>query len=115
MGGAGGAQGYFKRFKRTFKVQSGGGTTITSVKYTVDFDVTGPNGTLFHYNRVLTENVANGSNIYEVSDQELPIAEQLIGTLPSQSNFSNISIKIEATNSNNQTATKIVNGTAVIL
>lgn len=36
LGGVGGAQSYFKRFKRTFKVQSGGGTTITSVKYTVD-------------------------------------------------------------------------------
>lgn len=85
------------------------------MKYTVDFDVTGPSGTLYHYNRVITENVANGSNIYEVSNQDLPIAEQLIGNLPTQSNFSNISIKIEATNSNNQTASKIVNGTAVIL
>lgn len=115
FGGSGGANGYFKTFKRTFKVQSGGNTTITSMKYTVDFDVTGPNGTLYHYNRVLTENVANGSNIYEVSNQDLPIAEQLIGNLPTQSNFSNISIKIEATNSNNQTASKIVNGTVALL
>lgn len=109
------ANGYFKTFKRTFKVQSGGNTTITSMKYTVDLDVTGPNGTLYHYNRVITENVANGSNIYEVSNLDLPIAEQLIGNLPNQSNFSNIFVKMEATNSNNQTATKIFNGTYIVL
>ena len=111
----GGFKGYFKTFKRTFKVQSGGNTTITSMKYTVDFDVTVPNGTLYHYNRVITENVANGSNIYEVSNQNLPIAEQLIGTFPNRSDISNIFVKMEATNSNNQTATKIFNGTYFVL
>lgn len=85
------------------------------MKYTVDFDVTVPNGTLYHYNRVITENVANGSNIYEVSNQNLPIAEQLIGTFPNRSDISNIFVKMEATNSNNQTATKIFNGTYFVL
>lgn len=107
---------YFKQFKRTFKVQSGGNSTITSVKYTVDFDVTSPNSsTNYHHQRVITENVANGSNTYEVQNQEYPIAEQLIGNIYNNGDIVNISIKMEATNSNNQTATKTFNGTRVIL
>ncbi len=85
------------------------------MKYTVDFDVTNASGVLYHYQRIITENVANGANIYEVQNQDLSIAEQLIGNAPSGSNFSNVLIKIEATNSNGQIGTKLVNGTAVVL
>lgn len=107
---------YYKTFKRTFKVQSGGNSTITGVKYTVDFDITSPNSsTNYHYQRVITENVANGSNTYEVQNQEYPISEQLIGDIYNNGDIVNISIKMEATNSNGQTATKIFNGTRVIL
>lgn len=123
IGGGGGEIGirlnnqiYFKTFKRTFKVQSGGSSVITAIKYTVDFDVTSPNSSEnYHYQRVINENVATSSNTYEVQDQPYPIAEQLIGKIYNNGDVVNISIKIEATNSNNQTATKIVNGTRVIL
>lgn len=113
--GPGNFQLNFKTFKRTFKVQSGGSSVITSIKYTVDFDVTNPNTSLnYHSQRVITENVATSSNTYEVQDQDLAIAETPVGNIYNNGDVNNISIKIEATNSNNQTATKIVNGTRVI-
>jgi len=115
--GVGSASVYHKTFNRTFKVVSGGSTTITKMKYTIDLDIVNGSGNVItHWQRVLNENVANGTNIYEVQGQSLPISEVLMASnLPSGMNFSNIVIKMEATNSNNATVEKTVTGTFVLL
>jgi len=114
--GVSNAQVYHKTFNRTFKVQSGGSTTITKMKYTIDFDVVNASGNvLFHYQRILNENVANGTNVYEVQNQNLALTEALIGNVPNGGNFSNIVVKIEATNSTNATTEKTVTGSIVVL
>lgn len=114
--GTGNAQGFLKTFKRTFKVQSGGNTTVTQMKYTIDFDVVnGSGGFLYHYQRVITENVANGTNTYEVQNQDLTIPETLVGNFPNNSNYNNLVIKMQATNSTGATAEKIANASMIIL
>lgn len=110
------ADGFFKTFKRTFKVQSGGNTTVTAMKYTIDFDVVnGSGGFLYHYTRVIDENVANGTNVYEVQDQGLTIPETLVGQFPNNSNFNNLIIKIKATNSTGATIEKVVPGNMIVI
>lgn len=110
------ADGFLKTFKRTFKVQSGGNTTVTAMKYTIDFDVVnGSGGFLYHYQRVIDENVANGTNVYEVQDQGLTIPETLIGQFPNNSNYNNLVIKIKATNSTGATIEKVANASMIVL
>lgn len=115
--GVGSANIFHKTFNRSFKVVSGGSTTITKMKYTIDVDIVNGSGNVIsHWQRVLTENVSNGTNTYEVQAQNLPISDLLmISNAPSGVNFSNIIIKMEATNSNNATTEKTVTGTAVVL
>ncbi|PWN59189.1 TraQ conjugal transfer family protein [Chryseobacterium oncorhynchi] len=115
--GVGSANIFHKTFKRTFKVVSGGSTTITKMKYTIDLDIVNGSGNVIgHWQRVLNENVSNGTNTYEVQDQNLSISDLLVySNAPSGVNFSNIVVKMEATNSNNATVEKTVTGTAVVL
>jgi hypothetical protein len=86
------------------------------MKYTIDFDVVnGSGGVLYHYQRVITENVANGTNTYEVQNQELTIPETFVGNFPNNSNYNNLVIKIQATNSTGATVEKLATASMIIL
>lgn len=60
---------YIKDFKRSFHIHAGGNLTITKVEYALSFSHVGQN---FNYN--FSENVTNGTNSYEVTNQNLGIS-----------------------------------------
>lgn len=56
---------YLKGFKRSFKAVAGGNTTIVKIEYNLTFNHAGQPP----YNYNFSENVTNGTNTYEVTDQ----------------------------------------------
>lgn len=92
---------YFNKFSRTLKIQSGGNTTITKVKYTINFDYKQSTKTV-HYTKVLEETLLTPNNVYEVQNLDFkPFTEESIRTYGSGT-FENATVVIEATNSAGQ-------------
>lgn len=101
---------YFKNFNRSFKVVAGGNTTVTKIDYNISFTHAGQN---FNYN--FSENVTNGTNTFEVANQDFNISQIELGYFAANSlgaNFlTNIQATIKAYSSNGATLTKSVTPT----
>ncbi len=90
---------YLKGFKRSFKAVAGGTSTIIKVEYNLTFNHAGQPP----YNYNFSENVTNGTNTYEVTDQTFNtgniqmayVSNNLIGNPP----VTNLAGKIKVTTS----------------
>lgn len=104
---------YIKDFKRSFHVQTGGNLTVTKVEYALSFTHIGQN---FYYN--FSENVTNGTNSYEVTDENFGIS--LInmgfynGSMVTNPFLTNVNCTIKATASDGSTVEKTISPTFTV-
>jgi hypothetical protein len=102
---------YLKGFKRSFKVVAGGNATITKIEYNITFNHAGQPA----YNYNFSENVTNGTNVYEVTDatfstgniQMAYVGSNQVGNPP----ISNLQGKIKATSSTGAVLEQIITPT----
>lgn len=94
-----GVKTFLKDFKRSFKAVAGGSATIIKIEYNITFNHAGQPP----YNYNYSENVTNGTNTYEVTDQNFGtgltqmayVTANQIGNPP----VTNLQAKIKATSS----------------
>ncbi|MBD3906759.1 MULTISPECIES: hypothetical protein [Chryseobacterium] len=91
-----GVRTYLKDFKRSFKAVAGGSATIIKIEYNITFDHMGQ---ARNYN--FTENVTNGTNIYEVTDANFGTGTSEMAYVTNVPNppITNLQAKIKATSS----------------
>lgn len=101
---------YLKDFKRSFKIETGGNLSVTKVEYFLSFTHVGQN---FSYS--FSENVTNGTNSYEVTDENFGISLINLGfyggNAVTNPFLSNISCVIKATASDGSIVEKIITPT----
>lgn len=104
---------WFPSFNRSLKVVAGGNSTIIKIDYAISFVHAGQN---FSYN--FTENVTNGTNTYEVTNQDYLTGNIVLGTFPTNSvgspALNNIVVKIKATSSTGAVLEQPVTATQTI-
>lgn len=96
---------YQHGFKRKFRILTGGNSTITSIIYELNYDITTTSSAI-HVTRTYTENISPGTKVFERNNELWEtIGDQVAQISGANLNIINLTMKITGTASTGESAT----------